>query len=857
MKKSILAASGLLLLSATAATLPLSDEYAREKATSILKKMTLEQKVKLCGGCATMYLSAMPEVGIPREWGMSDCSHTMKPEHSRDNWPYVTDVDDRSTSLPPLSALAQTWNMELGPLHGKVMGEQNRARNKDQMLGPGVNIARNPLCGRNWEYMSEDPFFNAKMVVPVIQGVQKEGVATTVKHFCLNNQELNRGAVDTICDERTFNEIYLPAFEAAIKEGGSLALMTAYNRVNGVYCSENGYLQRGILRDRWHFPGMIVTDWGGQHSTALAANNGGNVEMDRGVGIKYFTDFWNKDGVKFPLLEAVKNNQVPEATVDEMAFHMLWVMAKTGFLDNLQPAGQRLVQEHYDICGKIGDEAIVLAKNDAGVLPLKKDALRKVIMLGRAADINQCNLGCSCEGHAPYEITAFKGLKNYLGKDVEMKLLPLGAESELGDKPAHIDNLLLDTFTKKSTDAFVERAWEVRTWPNDRRWQGEGDLIDYIKYPEGLDMFTVRFQARVTAPETGNYLLGFAKKIGFGGATVQVDGKFLFNCQGVGECASVAFEKDRIYTITIDIDKCKKGSFDFGWVLPSVLAAQKGDKEAELKSADAVIVFTGTSMGMGQAREQEGGDRPNMKNPAGHDEEIAKLLKLGLKNLVIINRSVSPCELPWADDAKTIVLQPYLGQEAGNVLARMLFGEVNPSGKLCLTWPRKWEDTPVAQCGTYNKDQVIYNERFYVGYRWYDAKGIKPLFPFGHGLSYTSFAYDEIKLEKEVGVGQWKVSVRVKNTGKVAGKESVQFYMAPVDPKIERAVKELKGFAKTKLLKPGESETLSVTLTKRDFAYWDVLTHDWRVDPGKYEIRVGASAADIRGKVAVEIGIGD
>ena len=851
MRKIVLGLSAIaVLLPVAAVELPLSDEAAREKAEAVLKRMTLEQKVMLCGGCATMYLAAIPEVGIPREWGMSDCSHTMKPEHGRENWPYVEGVDDRSTSLPPLSALAQTWNTALAPLHGKVMGEQNRARNKDMMLGPGVNIARTPLCGRNWEYMSEDPFFNAKMVVPLIRAAQKEGIATTVKHYCLNNQELARNTVDTACDERTFNEIYLPAFEAAVREGGSLAVMTSYNRVNGQFASENGYTQRGILRDRWHFPGMVVTDWGGAHSTVMAALNGGNVEMDRGAGIVHFTDFWHKDR-EHPLLTAVKDAKVPAATVDEMALHVLWTMAKTGFLDGVQPPGRRLVQEHYDICGRIGDEAIVLAKNDAGVLPLRKDALRKVVFLGRAADMNQCQLGNSCEGRAPYEITAFKGVKDALGGKAEVKLLPLGAEAMLGDKLSPIDNLLLRTFTSKSTDAFVERAWEVRTWPDGEFWQGDGDITDYTTYPSGIDRQAVRFQARVTAPESGSYMLGFAKDVNFGSATVKVDGEPLVSCRDAGDMARIAFEKGNVYTIAIDVWECKTNAFTFGWRLPSDLEARKGSKDGDLAEADAVIVFTGTSMGIGRAREQEAGDRPDMKNPDGHDEEIAKLLKMNLKNLVIINRSCSPCELPWIDEAKTVVLQPYLGQEAGNVLARMLFGEVNPSGKLCLSWPRRYEDCGVAQCGTYNDKYVTYQERFYVGYRWYDAKGIKPLFPFGYGLSYTTFAYDQVKVEGEDE--RWKVSVKVTNTGKVAGKESVQFYMAPVAPKIERAVKELKGFAKTRLLGPGESETLSVTLTKRDFAYWDVLRHDWRVDAGRYEILVGASCEDIRGKGAVEI----
>ena len=834
-----------------AAELPLSDEYARTKAESVLRRMSLEQKVMLCGGCATMYLSAIPEVGIPREWAMTDCSHTMKPEHGRDNWPYVQGIDDRSTSLPPLSALANTWNPALASLHGRVMGEQIRARGKDMMLGPGVNIARSPLCGRNWEYLSEDPFFNAKMVVPLVRAVQKEGVATTVKHFCLNNQELARSSVDTVCDERTFNEIYLPAFEAAVREGGSLALMTSYNRINGQFASENAYLQRGILRDRWHFPGMIVTDWGGAHSTVEAALNGGNVEMDYGAGIVHFTDFWHKDR-EHPLLTAVKDGRVPASTVDEMAFHVLWTMAKTGFLDGLQPAGRRLVQEHYDICGKIGDEAVVLAKNDAGVLPLRKEGLKKVVVLGRAADQNQCQLGCSCEGHAPYEITAYRGLVNALGEGVEVRLLPLGAEAKRGDRPAEIDNLLLDTFTKKSSDAFVERGWEIRGWSGDDEWTGgEGTVVDYVKYPSGAAKHHVRYQARVTAPESGDFRFGVVREAGFSELRLLVEGREIFYCQDEDASALVKLEKDRVYTIALDVVNGKDKAFSFGWTLPSVLEAQKGMKDDDLRSADAVIVFTGTTMGVGKAREQESGDRPDMKNPDGHDEEIAMLLGMGLKNLVIVNRSCSPCELPWIDDAKTVVLQPYLGQEAGSILARMLFGEVNPSGKLCLSWPRRYEDCGVAQCGDYNDRHVVYRERFYVGYRWYDAKGIRPLFPFGYGLSYTTFAYDDVKVEDEDEA--WTVSVRVTNTGRVAGKESVQFYLAPVEPRIERAVKELKGFAKTKLLRPGESEVLFTTLARRDFAYWDVLTHDWRVDAGRYELLVGASSVDIRGRAAVEI----
>ena len=721
------------------AGLPLSDEYARAKAEEVKGKLSLEQKVSLLGGCATMYLKAIPEAGIYREWAMSDCSHTMKPEHGRADWPYVQGVDDRSTALAPLSALGCTWNRGLATLHGHVMGEQMRALNKDQMLGPGVNINRTPLCGRNWEYMSEDPYLVSQMVVPLIQAVQSHGIAATVKHFAVNNQELARNSVDTLVDERTLHEIYFPAFRAAIREAGSLCLMTAYNKFNGVHCSENAYLQRGILRDRWGFMGQIVTDWGGQHSTVPAALNGGNLEMDRGKGIRYFTDYYGTG--KFPLLEAVKNGDVPEATVDEMVLHLLYAMAKTGFFEKAQDKGERLTERHQQAARTIGEEAIVLLKNEKGVLPLDKASVRTVAVVGLAADLKQAHLGCSCESHPLYEITPLAGLREYLGDGVKVDIYPLGAS---------------------------ERNADV---------------------------------------------------------------------------AKVSKEQ-------LELMRIAGGSFtDFGEGQKRLVVPADAVEKA-CRAADVVIVFTGTTMGYGRAHETEGGDRPDMSLPPGHDEEIAKILSWNLPKLVVVNRSGAFSELPWADQCATLVHMPYLGQEAGRPLARTLFGDVNPSGKLTATWPRRLADTAVSQMGTYNGKKVIYNERFYVGYRWFDEKGIAPLFPFGYGLSYTTFAYG--KAQVAAADGGWTVTVPVTNTGKVAGKEVVQLYVEPVEHKVERVKKELKGFVKL-ALEPGETRTASLAVTPRAFAYYDVLTHRWRTLAGAYRLRVGGSSADLPAEVTVSV----
>ena len=853
-KFMLLAAVAVMGLDGLCADLPLSDAYARTKAEEIKAKLSLEQKVSLLGGCATMYLKAIPEAGIHREWAMSDCSHTMKPEHGRADWPYVQGVDDRSTALAPLSAVGCTWNPELAALHGHVMGEQMRALNKDQMLGPGVNINRTPLCGRNWEYMSEDPFLVSKMVVPLIQAVQSHGIAATVKHFAVNNQELARNSVDTLVDERTLHEIYFPAFRAAIKEAGSLCLMTAYNKFNGVHCSENAYLQRGILRDRWGFMGQIVTDWGGQHSTVPAALNGGNVEMDRGKGIRYFTDYFGTG--RFPLLDAVKNGDVPEATVDEMVFHLLYAMAKTGFFEQVQDKGERLTEKHQAAARTIGEEAIVLLKNDSQVLPLDRQAVRKVAVVGLAADLKQAHLGCSCESHPVYEITPLAGLREYLGNDVQVDLYPLGAEAAKATETTKIDNYLLETFKPNGGAAYVVRAWEQYGWEKGKDWQDEHQKLEsYVDYPTGVKGRAARFVAKVRAPETGLFKFG-GKGVKSNGMTLYIDGVLAATAEGKGVlAAAAALEKDKVYELTLDVGGVDMAgdAIEFGWTLPSQLKAQENPLEKACKAADVVIVFTGTTMGYGRAHETEGGDRPDMKLPAGHDEDIAQILSWNLPKLVVINRSGAFSELPWADRCATLVHMPYLGQEAGRPLARTLFGEVNPSGKLTATWPKRFEDTAVKTMGTYNGKKVIYNERFYVGYRWFDEKGIEPLFPFGFGLSYTTFAYGKpAVLPQDPETRTWTVRVPVTNVGKVDGKETVQLYVEPAEHKVERVKKELKGFSKV-ALKAGETKDVTLTVTARDFAYYDVLTHRWRTLPGTYRLLVASSAADIKSVVTVDV----
>ena len=850
------------LVGAAATAFALPDEATAERlARETLAKMTLEEKTSLLGGCATMYLNAIPRVGIAREWAFSDCGHCMKPEHTRTNFAYIAGVDDKSTALPCISALATTWNPQLAELHGHVMGEQMRARGKDQMLGPGVNIMRTPLCGRNWEFMGEDPCLASRMVVPLVRAAQSHGIAATIKHFCLNNQEKDRFGLGVTVDDRTLNEIYLPVFRAAIVEGGCLALMTAYNGYNGTWCSENAYLLKGVLRERWGFRGQIVTDWGGQHSCDFAVLNGCGIEMNAGRSIRFLTDFFGRNGTnRYPLVTAVRENRVPEAAVDEAALHVLYVMAKTGFLTGEQEKGERLTERHRRIAREIGAEAIVLLRNGLGTLPLKREKVHKLVLLGAFADQDVAHLGSSCECHPLYEITPLKGLREYLGEAVEIVTYPLGGEA--GDaKPLPIDNLLLDTVDPNGGDAFAVRAWKFR------HVRGGRVLKDgYEKSPRGEWRFNsnikgagpveagdeLEWMAQVRAPESGEYELIAEQGNIYSQAAVSVDGRALFDWNAGTTRALVRFEKGKSYGISF---RFKVGdtwnTCAFGWIPPASRKGSPDEVRRACESADAVLVFTGTSMGYGRAKETEGDDRPNMKTPVGHDEEIAKILSWNLPQTVVINRSGSPMELPWADDAKTLVHLSYLGQEAGRPLARTLFGELNPSGRLVFAWPRRYEDTAVAQMGTYCASNVIYNERFYVGYRWFDAKRIPTLFPFGHGLSYTAFAW-EIDPQATATPEGWTVRVKVTNAGTASGKDVVQLYVAPVAPKVERCAKELKGFAKTKLLAPGESETVEIAVTPRDLARYDEFAHQFKADAGRYELLIGASADEIRARLPVE-----
>jgi len=833
-------------------------DNAMKLARQALAMLSLEEKGSLCRGNSTMTINAIPRIGLSEEFTMSDGPHNVRPDLDRMTFNQTGSKDDHSTSLPSLSALAATWDVSLAERHGQVIGQEARDRGKDMMLGPGVNIVRTPLCGRNWEYLGEDPALAAALCVPMIQAIQSNGVAACVKHFAVNNQELKRTSVDVDVDERTLREIYLPAFEAAVKQAGVLTVMSAFNQLRGEYCSHNDYLNNRILRDEWGFKGLVVTDWGGMHDTLKAALGGTDVEMNAGDSIRYFTQ---------PLLDAVRAGTLPESIVDDKALHVLYVMAAIGKFGNVPRAtGARNTSEHQQIARDIAESSIVLLKNSANMLPLDPSSLKNVLVIGKIADTRHCTLGWSAEGKPPYEITPLDGIRQRLGSSVEVIWVPFPGSDQQRNFIA-IPESVLNTFDTTAKDVGIAiKAWRAEYFSNVSlegapAFAGFDRVLDFDwknaapKPGVTSNQFSARWTVKLIAPESGNYTFNIKFD---GGARLLVNDKPVIMSRKARKSlelsGEVALTAGTEYNVRAEFSaEVDSPSFALKWETPLNRSESIAVLKEKARAADAVVLITGNEHGHGRAMECEGADRPNMKLPSGHDEAIAALLPCNPRT-VVVNLSGSPVEMPWVNDANVIVQTWFAGQEAGKAFASVLFGDVNPSGKLPFTFPVKLEDSPAHALDNYNGEKVNYAEGLLVGYRWFDKKDIEPLFPFGHGLSYTSFRYGSLQLSRTAFKPEEsvEVSVDITNTGKRAGTEVVQLYVSDSQPKVEKAVRELKQFARV-MLQPGETKSVTLPLRPRDLAYFDVAGHRWKADAGEYVLEVGASSRDLRSKAVVRL----
>ncbi|MCR5560276.1 MAG: glycoside hydrolase family 3 C-terminal domain-containing protein [Bacteroidales bacterium] len=700
-------------------------DNVESRVESALAQMTLDEKIAIIHAQSKFSSPGVPRLGIPELW-CDDGPHGVRPETLWDKWAAAGHTNDSCTAYPSLTCLAASWDRDLARLYGRSVGEEARYRGKNVLLGPGVNICRTPLCGRNFEYMGEDPYLAGQLSARYIQGVQSNNVAACVKHFALNNQENHRLTANVNVDDRTLYEIYLPAFKAAVQEGGAWSVMSAYNKYDRVFASHNSRLLKDILKDEWGFDGAVISDWGAAHDTDGCANGGLDLEYGSYTDGEARTApaAYDQYYMAQPYKAKILSGELPESELNDKAARALRLNFRT-MADGYH--GSFLSPEHTADCRMIGGEGIVLLRNE-GVLPLKKDAA-KIVVLGENAIRPMVVGGSSSSLKAQHEVSPLQGIRNAF----------------------------------PDAEVIYERAY----------YSGEPTPGDY------------------------NYSL---------------------------------------YDITETRPADK--------LLADALTAIEG--------ADYVVFIGGLNKNKGQ--DCEGRDRSSYGLPYGQDEVIAAIAAVR-PDMVYVNISGSPVAMPFADKVGAIVQAWYLGSETGNALADVLTGDVNPSGKLPFTFPVALEDGPVKTERQYpgymDEDgiwQVHYDEGIYVGYRWYDTEGIKPLFPFGYGLSYTSFEYGKARLSSKKMGQRLTVKVPVTNTGKVAGAEVVQLYIQDVEASVDRPVKELKGFEKV-WLEPGETKTVSISFGRDALSFFDALNHCWVAEPGQFKALVGASSEDIRAEL--------
>ena len=703
----------------------------------LISQLTLEEKIDMIHGEGIFQSGGVPRLGIP-PLKMSDGPMGVRKEFAMDSWFNVGTTDDLVSYLPSNTALASTWNRELAYQTGMVLGAEARGRGKDVILAPGINIKRSPLCGRNFEYMSEDPRLVEEMVVPLIRGIQENDVAACVKHLAANNQETDRLEVDTYLDERTLREIYFPGFKAAIDKGETHTIMGAYNKLFGEQCSQSRYLLTEILRDEWGYDGAAISDWGGVHDTKEAAESGLDIEMSVQAN---FDDYY----MAKPLLRAIQKGEIKEEYIDKKVRNILRTMLRLNMLGEdrkNRKAGTYNAPQHRQAILECAEESIVLLKNEDKRLPIQKEGLETLAIIGQNGERIHSNGGGSAEIKALYEISPLLGMKMLLGGNIQVKYA----------KGYYVP----DTKEKKLN-------WQMDSLEKQETEKKEKQL--------NLKMNKKQLEAH----------------------------------------------KEELLHEAVELARNTK---------------------------EAILV-----VGLDHEYDKEGKDRENMKLPYGQDRLINEVLAVN-PNAVVVLIAGSPVEMgSWVNDTKAIVWSSYAGMEGGRALAKVILGEVNPSGKLAETFPKKLMDSPAHKFGEFgNYGKVTYNEGLYVGYRYYDSYDIDVEYPFGHGLSYTTFSYSNLTVsvdDKDKDDIDVKIQATIKNTGSTFGAEVVQVYVSDKESSVQRPIHELKGFTKVHL-KPGEEQTVSIILHKDSFSFYDVDRHDFVLEPGEFEIQLGASSRDIK-----------
>jgi beta-glucosidase len=704
---------------------PITHAHDRQ-IDSLVDQMTLEEKVGMLHGTSMFSTAGVPRLGVP-ELKMADGPLGVREEISRDSWAPLGLEDDFATYYPAGAGLSATWNPDMAYLFGSSVGAEARARGKDVLLSPAINIIRTPLGGRTYEYFTEDPFLNRKLTVPFITGLQEHDVAACVKHYAANNQETNRDFVDVLIDERTLREIYLPAFKAAVVEAKAHTVMGAYNKFRGEYLCENGYMLNEVLRDEWGFEGIVISDWAAVHSSVHSLKSGLDVEMGTP---RPFDEFFLAD----PLIDSVRAGKISEEEINTHVRRILRLMFTINSMGGEdRKKGSIGTEAHFKDAYTIASESVVLLKNTNNILPLQGGGIKSIAVIGANATKRNALGGYGAGVKTKREITPLEGLKNRLPESVE------------------------------------------------------------IRYAEG-------YQERY-APK---------REAVFGEVTQQ-----------------------RVETIdALDPELLKE----------AIEAA---------RSAEIAVIFAGSN----RDYETEASDRADLELPFAQEELITRVLEVN-PNTVVVMIAGAPFDIGRIKEkSPALVWSWYNGSEGGNALADVLLGTVNPSGKLPWTMPNRLEDSPAHATNSFPGDTAVsYREGLLVGYRWFDTKNIEPLYPFGYGLSYTTFEIRKVESDKAAysATDTLYLSVEVANTGQRDGKEVVQVYSTARNSKVDRPARELKGFQKV-LIPAGKTKRITMAIPIADLAYYNVARGAWEVEPTRYDFSIGNSSRAVQASGSIQV----
>jgi beta-glucosidase len=792
---------------------------AEKRADVLLARMTLDEKLTLIGGINDFYTQAIPRLGIP-QFRMSD-----GPLGVHDYGP--------TTAYPAAIALAASWDVDLAKRVGESMGKDARARGVHFILAPGINIYRAPMNGRNFEYLGEDPYLASRFAVALIEGIQSQGVIATAKHFAANNQEYGRMDHSSDVDERTLREIYLPAFEAAVKQGHVGAIMDAYNLVNGVYMTQNSRMNIEILKKEWGFDGILMSDWGATHDGIAAANGGLDLEMP-------FAQFMNKQ----TLLPAIQRGSVALSTIDDKVRRILRTAIEFGFFDREQTdlAIPLYSQSGRELALEEARSGMVLLKNENGILPLDKHRIKSVVVLGPDAYPPVIGGGGSAFTTPFDSVSYLVGISDYLGKSVRV-------DYTVEDVP--LDSIM--DSTQFVTAVSGSRGLRGEYFNNDSL-QGEPALVrtdEKINFRWGdgsyadngpVDHFSTRWTGYFVPSSEDDYKFYVSAD---DGVRLYIDDeRVIDDWQRHAETLDT-FSKHLAaghpYKIRLEyFENTGTATARFG--VASATRALGENTKRLVEKAHAVILC----MGFDPSTESEGGDR-TFRLPGGQDSFIEQVAAINKNVVVVLTAGGNVNMTGWIDKVPGLIHAWYPGQEGGTALAQILFGDVSPSGKLPASFERRWGDNAAFDSYYPKQDKKVeYKEGIFLGYRHFDRSTVKPLFPFGFGLSYTKFQYSDLTVTPASSdlTAPVAVSFSLRNVGPREGAEVAEVYVGDSHSSVPRPVKELKGFAKVNL-RPGESKRVSVNLDRRSFSYFDVKKHDWNAAPGDFDILVGSSSAKI------------